>query len=184
MARAVFLDRDGVVLRPVVREGRPYPASGPGPLDLLAGVEEACRALHDAGFLLVIVTNQPDVARGTLAKERVEAMHDELRARLPLDDILTCYHDDVDACRCRKPKAGLILDAAERWDIDVKSSYMVGDRWRDIEAGKAAGCTTVFVDRQYEESLRSPPDFTVSSLVEAVPLLLRGVATNQKGTSS
>ena len=168
MRPAVFLDRDGVLNEPVVRNGKPYPPDRADALVLCAGAREAVDALRAAGFGLVVVTNQPDVARGTTALADVEAINARLRAQLPVDDVLVCAHDDADRCDCRKPKPGLLRLGAGRHGLDLARSYMVGDRWRDVEAGAAAGCTTIFVDRGYTE--RSPsisPDARVTSVLEA-----------------
>lgn len=172
MYRAVFLDRDGVLNRAFVRAGRPYPPTNLDELEMLPGVVEACDALHKAGFLLIVVTNQPDVAEGTLRREVVEAINQAISNQLPLDDIRVCYHDDVDHCLCRKPKPGLLLEAARDWEIDLSASFMVGDRWKDIETGRRAGCKTVFIDNKYSEKDPSCPDHRVSSLIEAVSLIL------------
>lgn len=163
--RVVFLDRDGVINRPVVRDGRSYPPASVDDLVILDGVAEALRRLREAGFRLVVVTNQPDVARGTQSRAAVEAIHAELRRRLPLDDIRTCFHDDPDQCGCRKPKAGLLMEGGE--DVDFAQSFMVGDRWRDIAAGVAAGCRTVFLDYGYRERQPVQFDFKTGSLLQA-----------------
>lgn len=165
--RAVFLDRDGVLNRALVRNGRPYPPSNLSELDILPGVPEALVRLRAAGFRLIVVTNQPDVARGRQTRETVEAIHATLRAELVLDEIRVCYHDDADGCRCRKPAPGLLLDAARDEQLDLPSCFMVGDRWRDIEAGRRAGCTTVFIDYGYAERQPADPRITVKSLAEA-----------------
>jgi transaldolase len=168
MRPAVFLDRDGVLNEPVVRAGKPYPPAGPGELVLCAGAERAVAELRAAGFALIVVTNQPDVARGTTPRATVDAINAKLRALLALDDVLVCAHDDADACGCRKPKPGLLRDGARLHDVDLRASYLVGDRWRDIEAGAAAGCRTVLVDRRYAERASSvAPDARVASVLEA-----------------
>ena len=168
MRAAVFLDRDGVLNEAVVRDGHPYPPAGPAEVALCAGADAAARALRDAGFVLVVVTNQPDVARGTTPRTVVDAINDRLAALLPLDDVLVCPHDDADGCGCRKPKPGLLFEGARRHGVDLARSYLVGDRWRDIEAGAAAGCRTVFIDRGYaERAPRVPPDATVASVLDA-----------------
>jgi D-glycero-D-manno-heptose 1,7-bisphosphate phosphatase len=172
MRHAVFLDRDGVLNRAVVRNGKPYPPAELEQLEVLPGVIEACIALRTAGFLLIVVTNQPDVARGTLRREVVEAINEALRAQVPVDDFRVCYHDEADGCPCRKPQPGLLVQAARDWRIDLARSFMVGDRWRDIEAGRRAGCTTVFIDYSYTESRRSVPDCSVRSLVEAADWII------------
>jgi D-glycero-D-manno-heptose 1,7-bisphosphate phosphatase len=170
--RAVFLDRDGVLNRAVVVDGTPLPPTSVEDLEVLPGVEQACRELHDAGLMLIVVTNQPDVARGTQTMTEVKALNDELAARLPLDEFRVCVHDDEDECECRKPAPGMLLDAAREHEIDLAASVMVGDRWRDVEAGQRAGCATVFVDWGYSERSPEAPDLTVRALEEAVPWIL------------
>lgn len=167
--RAVFLDRDGVLNVAVVRDGRPYPPGSLAEMTLLPGVEEACARLKQCGFLLIVVTNQPDIARGTAASGAVDEINAALQARLGLDEIRVCPHDDADNCACRKPKPGLLLQAAHRWRIDLARSFMIGDRWRDIEAGRAAGCRTIFVDYGYAERRPDAPDMVASSLAAIVP---------------
>jgi len=169
----VFLDRDGVISRPIVRERRPYAPGSLEELEVLPGVPEALHALKAAGYQLVMVTNQPDVARGTTSKAVVDSIHQRLTAMLPLDAVFTCLHDDGDRCECRKPLPGLITQAAQELDIDRVASYLVGDRWRDIEAGRRAGCRTFFVDHDYDEPRPQSYDFRVSSLVEAARVILQ-----------
>jgi transaldolase len=168
MRPAVFLDRDGVLNEAIVRDGKPFPPATPDELILCDGAREALAELRRAGFALICVTNQPDVARGTLPAATLEAINARLREALGLDDVLVCSHDDVDGCACRKPKPGLIHEGARRHGLDPSRSYLVGDRWRDIEAGAAAACKTVFVDRGYAERGPSvPPDARVGSVTEA-----------------
>ena len=140
----------------------------------LPGVSSSISDLKSAGFLIIVVTNQPDVARGTQSQWMVELMHRRLRSELPVDDILVCWHDDAAGCECRKPKPGLMLAAGRKFGIDLADSYMVGDRWRDIDAGSAAGCRSLLVDYGYSE--RSPatePVERMRSLREAVDWILR-----------
>lgn len=170
--RAVFLDRDGVLNRAYLRNNRPIPPAGLDEFELLPGVVEATQALKEAGFRLIVATNQPDVARGTQRRETVEAMHDQLRSALPLDGIMVCYEDDGPACTCYKPKPGMLLEAAARWQIDLARSYMVGDRWRDVDCARNAGCFSLFIDCGYDEALRAPPDAVCGSLPEAVAIIL------------
>ncbi len=170
--RAVFLDRDGVLVRAMIRDGKPYPPVGLDDLEILPGVADALRRLHEAGYLLIVVTNQPDVARGTQTQAMVEAQNAAMRVILPLDDVRTCYHTDSDGCSCRKPLPGLLLAAAQECHIDLASSYMVGDRWRDVEAGLRAGCKTIFINYDYRESLRCRPHAQVVSLAEAADWIL------------
>lgn len=167
MRPAVFLDRDGVLNASVVREGRPYPPDSADSMVVLPGAVEATRALKDAGFRLVVVTNQPDIRTGRQTVTELETMHARLRALMPLDDIRVCAHVDADACHCRKPRPGMLLDAAREDGLDLAASFMVGDRWRDIEAGRAAGCRTVLVGSGYEERRAEGYDVAVASLLEA-----------------
>jgi len=169
---AVFLDRDGVLNEPVVVDGRPRPPETLAQLVVAAGAERACRTLKRAGALLIVVTNQPDIARGTAERAAVDAINDALRRRLGLDDVLVCPHDDADRCACRKPLPGMLEEAGRRWRVDLAASVMVGDRWRDIEAGRAAGCATVLVERGYSERAAAGADLTVRTLSEAVPWIL------------
>lgn len=169
--RAVFLDRDGVLNAAVLRDGVPRPPGDVDEVEVLPGVAEACNRLRTAGFELVVVTNQPDIARGTQSEEAVRRINDALLVALPLDEVVVCPHDDADECGCRKPKPGMLVDAAKRRGIDLATSFMVGDRWRDVEAGLRAGCRTIFVDRGYDE--RSvQPDASVSDLGEAAVWIL------------
>jgi D-glycero-D-manno-heptose 1,7-bisphosphate phosphatase len=170
--RAVFLDRDGVLNRAVVREGKPYPPASVEELEILPGVASGLAVLRDAGFLLVVVTNQPDVARGTTSREAVERINAALAAQLPIDEFRTCYHDSADACECRKPKPGALIAAAQQHEIDLKKSFMIGDRWRDTEAGNRAGCRTIFVDYGYDEKQPEAVDYRVKSLLEASKLIM------------
>ena len=173
MKRAVFLDRDGVVNEAVIRDGKPYPPANAESMRIPPGTAEALGRLKERGYFLVVVTNQPDVARGRQTREVVEQMHRRLRSELPLDDVLTCYHDNRDDCECRKPRPGLIKRAARQHGIDLSHSYMIGDRWRDIDAGANAGCKTVLIDRGYKERApTSAPDVRVGSLFDAVDWIL------------
>lgn len=172
MSRAVFLDRDGVINRAVVREGKPYPPATLAEFEILPGVLDALRELDEAGFLLIVATNQPDVARGLQNREIVEAMHQRLRNELPLDDIKVCYEVESPTSLCYKPKPGMLLEAAQERGIDLARSYMVGDRWRDVGCGRAAGCFTIFIDRGYVETLRDVPDVTCADLVQASAYIL------------
>jgi len=162
-----FLDRDGVLNEAVVREGKPHPPASLGAFRLLPGVEDACAALHDAGFVLVVVTNQPDIARGKQQRAVVDQMHEMLREALPIDAVYLCDHDDADGCACRKPAPGMLVRAAQELGLDLHRSVMVGDRWRDVEAGRRAGCRTVFIDRGYAERTPIDPDAVVEDLAAA-----------------
>lgn len=173
--RAVFLDRDGVINRALVRDGKPYPPGSLAEFEILPGVADACARLKRAGFLLVVATNQPDVGRGTLSRDLVETIHLQMSKELSLDGVEVCYHPGKGAstCDCRKPQPGMLIRAARQLGIDLKRSWMVGDRWRDIDCGHAAGCRTILVDYGYSESLRQKPDYRVTGLPEAAELILK-----------
>jgi len=172
--KGVFLDRDGVINRPVIVDGKPYPARTVADFEILPGVKQACSDLKKAGYLLVVVTNQPDVGRGTLKKEVVEAIHETMMQHLPIDRVEVCYHAGAEfgeKCDCRKPQPGMLFAAAKVLAIDLSRSFMIGDRLRDIECGRNAGCRTIFIDWNYEEKLKHQPDHTVSDLLEAAKLI-------------
>jgi len=183
MRPAVFLDRDGVLNRVLVCNGRPHPPQRVADLEIPDDVPEALDVLVRAGFMLIGVTNQPDVARGEQRREVVEAINAALLARLPLAALLVCYHDDHDGCECRKPRPGLLLQAANRYRIDLPASFMVGDRWKDVEAGRRAGCTTVLLGSGWgEPSYGAPADHAAGSLREAARWIVhRGVSRKEEG---
>jgi D-glycero-D-manno-heptose 1,7-bisphosphate phosphatase len=171
----VFLDRDGVLNRAVVKNGKSYPPDTLAAFELLEGVPEACQRLRKAGFALVVVTNQPDVRTGRQQRATVEAMHAMLRTRLPLLDILACYHVDADRCACRKPEPGMLVEAAARHGLDLAASWLVGDRRSDILAGQRAGCRCCFIDHHYAEPGPEGSFETVADLREAAHHILREV---------
>ena len=170
--RAVFLDRDGVLNAAVLREGRPYPPSL-AEVRIPEGVHEALDLLKIAGLILVVISNQPDVARGAQRRETVEAINAWLGSRLPLDRFEVCYHDDADCCDCRKPKPGLIHRSAKALDIALEESFVVGDRWRDIDAGKAGGCRSVWIDSGYAEKKPTNHDYRATSLLDAATWIIK-----------
>ncbi|MFI5266651.1 MAG: D-glycero-alpha-D-manno-heptose-1,7-bisphosphate 7-phosphatase [Chloroflexota bacterium] len=173
VARAVFLDRDGVLNQVVFRNGL---QGSPRTLNELVIAPEARAALarlKEAGFLLICVTNQPEVPRGLLSRQALEDINSAVRTALPLDDLLVCCHQDNDGCECRKPKPGLLFQSAREHGIDLSSSFMVGDRWRDVEAGATAGCRTLLLENDYDDRTPStPPDATVQTLTAAVDWIL------------
>lgn len=176
--RAVFLDRDGVLNAAVVREGRPYPPNNVREMRMTQDAPECLSRLRGAGFLLIVATNQPDVARGAQSREAVEEINEALCSALPLDAVYVCYHDNRDHCECRKPAPGMLLEAAERFDIDLAESFMIGDRWSDVETGRRAGCRTVFLDFGYEERRpETAPDLIAGSLAEGVDWILNAGKT-------
>lgn len=172
MKRAVFLDRDGVINRAYVVDGVPVPPKNLSDVEVLIGVKEAIKLLKEGNFVVVVVTNQPDVARGAVTQESVEAINSHLGQELGIEHFFTCFHDDSQGCDCRKPKPGLLKDAARNLNLDLDKSFMVGDRWRDIAAGQAAGCICFFIDYEYMEISPVLPYTKVSSLIEATHLIL------------
>jgi D-glycero-D-manno-heptose 1,7-bisphosphate phosphatase len=179
--KAVFLDRDGVLNQAVVRNGKPHPPANAAELVLAPNAKTALLDLKAQGFLLLVVTNQPDVAKGITTRAAVEEINRKLASLLPVDDIFVCYHQDSDHCDCRKPKPGMILEGARKHNVDLDESFMVGDRWRDVEAGQNAGCRTVFIDGGYEERQPArPADARVLTLKEAADWI---IAACRKGVA-
>ena len=170
--RAVFLDRDGVLVVPEFRNGRSFAPTRLEDYRFYADAPPALSRLKTAGFKLVVVTNQPDVGNGLLSRAVAEEMHERLRNAMPVDMIKACFHGKAANCACRKPKAGMLLEAADELGIDLEQSYIVGDRASDIEAGEAAGCRTVFIDLEYSERRPAAPTFTVRSIAEAADCIL------------
>ena len=178
--RAIFFDRDGVLNEAEVRDGLPFPPATLAEFRVVSEAESVLRTFKDRDFLLFAITNQPDVARGKQKREVVERMNKMLMERLPLDEILVCYHDDSDRCLCRKPLPGMLLDAAAHYNVDLKQSYMVGDRWRDVLAGERAGCRTILIDYSYaEEGPIVHPTARVTTLAKGMDWILNDLeATN------
>jgi D-glycero-D-manno-heptose 1,7-bisphosphate phosphatase len=170
--RAAFLDRDGVLLGARTENGIPRPPERLAEAAFIAGVREACTSLKSAGFTLVVVSNQPDIARGVIDRDSVEAINRYVLDELSLDAVYTCPHDDADECICRKPKPGLITEAASDFGVVLEQSFVVGDRWRDIEAGARAGCSTIWIRRDYHEKPPDSPDHIASCLLRATTWML------------
>lgn len=171
MKKAIFLDSDGVLNKAIINEdGKPVAPATLAELEIPAEVKPSLDKLKIAGYLLICVTNKPDIERGLMTQDQVDAIYHKIRNELPLDDVCICYHENS---ACYKPKPGLLLDAAKKYNIDLAQSYMIGDRWRDIGAGQNAGCKTVWIDRAYAEKNPSPPaDYTAHSLTEATQWIL------------
>jgi len=171
--RAVFLDRDGVINQVVLRNGRPHPPRNLAELRINPDAEAGLPELKRLGFLLLVVSNQPDVARGTQTRAAVEEINAYLGARLPIDEFYVCYHDDADACGCRKPAPGMLLEAARKYGVSLRDSFLIGDRWRDIEAGNRVKCKTILVDYGYGESPgAASADFVAPTLDAAVKWII------------
>jgi D-glycero-D-manno-heptose 1,7-bisphosphate phosphatase len=165
---AAFLDRDGVLNASLFKGGVPCPPSDLLDVRILPGVKKAIELLHENNYLPVVITNQPDVARGKKELFEIEAINDYVRSETGVSNFYICPHDDADQCRCRKPKPGLIEIAVSKLGIDLSKSFLVGDRWRDIEAGQSLGLPSYFIDYSYNELEPKTPFIRVSSLLEAV----------------
>ncbi len=172
LTKTIFLDRDGVINQPHIIDGKSYAPHSIKDFTLIAGVEEALKELKAAGFLIFVVTNQPDVGKGICNQSDIEEIHDFLLNHLPIDDVFVCYHTDEDQCDCRKPLPGLLNQAAQQYPVDFNNSFLVGDRWKDIEAGQYMGCITMFIDYGYAEKKPKHMDYTIQSLFEAKNIIL------------
>jgi len=169
--RAAFLDRDGVLNASITNQGIPVPPRSVEEVVILEGVEESVKLLKLHDFLPVVVSNQPDVARGITSILNVNEINAHIRDKLDIQHFYVCFHDNKDLCACRKPLPGLIYSAAAQLDLSISNSFLVGDRWRDIEAGQRAGCKTFFIDYSYSETQPKKPFIRVSSLLEAVEIM-------------
>ncbi|MCB9062450.1 MAG: HAD-IIIA family hydrolase [Halobacteriovoraceae bacterium] len=170
--KAVFLDRDGVINKSIVREGKPYPPQSISEFEFNPGIHEVCRSLKENGFILIVVTNQPDYKRGTQKLDVIEQLNTHVANKLPIEKVYCCLHDNEDNCNCRKPKPGMILMGIEEFNIDPMQSFMIGDRTSDISAGKACGLKTIFIDYHYEEKQNEIPDYTVESIKNIVEIIV------------
>ncbi|MBF0400681.1 MAG: HAD-IIIA family hydrolase [Magnetococcales bacterium] len=170
--RAVFLDRDGVLSVSLIRDGKGYAPRCLADFALYPEAAQAVEALKGAGFVVVVVTNQPDIGNGLTTADEVALMHRQLQDALPVDLVLTCPHKQGEGCACRKPKPGLLAEAVARLGLDPLSSFMVGDRSSDLAAGRAMGCRTIFIDRGYREPLTEVPHYRADSVWEAAQWIL------------
>lgn len=167
----VFLDRDGVINRVIMRNGWPCSPRTIQEFEWEDGIKEAMEMLKDHGLILIVVTNQPDIARRKMSMETLDAMTDRVYSEIPVDAVWICPHDDGDRCDCRKPKPGMLLDAAKRWHIDCGRSFMIGDGWKDMGAGQAAGCMNILLDLPYNQGV--PCDYRLPDLKQAVDFILK-----------
>lgn len=161
------MDRDGTLNKVIIRDGRPFPPEELKEFELLEGVKDALDIFKSQGFIPIVVTNQPDFARGKSTLEQIESLNNMVRKNLNIEHIYTCLHDDQDDCLCRKPKPGLLVQAAYELNIELTASIMIGDRWRDIQAGQAAGCSCYYIDYNYIELQPKQPFERVQSLFDA-----------------
>lgn len=172
MNKAIFFDRDGVINKPVIRDNKPFPPQSLSEFEFTEGIENLLSKMKVFGYLLFIITNQPDVARGTQIKEVVEEIHNHIMKNLDIDKIYVCYHDNKDNCNCRKPKNGMILQAQKEFDIDLNESWVIGDRSSDIQCGIDSGCKTIFFEYGYNERLICTPNYIVKRLSQIKEIIL------------
>lgn len=171
LKRAIFLDRDGVINRVIMKEGKPYSPRNRSDFLFTDGIREVLARLKGEGFLLIVVTNQPDISRGSITWAELNAIHDLIRRELPVDDIIVCPHDNDDDCDCRKPKPGMIVESARKWGIDIESSFLIGDTWKDMEAGQKAGCKTILLDAPYNQDVQG--DYRIQDICETLKIITK-----------
>lgn len=171
MNKAVFLDRDGIINRAIIEKGKPYPPLRISKVYSIEGIKEVIEKIHEKGYLAIVVTNQPDVANHLVDKRTVDKINEYLKSIVKFDDVFTCYHNEKDNCDCRKPKVGLFIKAKGLYQIDFSKSFVVGDRWKDIEAGKNIGCKTIFVDYGYNEKRPKNPSYVIKNVTEISDIL-------------
>jgi D-glycero-D-manno-heptose 1,7-bisphosphate phosphatase len=173
LKRAVFLDRDGVINKTIIRNGKPYSPSDMSQVEIIAGVNSALDKFRYLNFEIIVVTNQPNIARGIDHPNFLIEVHNYLKSKLSIENFYICLHDDSDNCICRKPLPGLLMIASQELDINLSDSYMIGDRWKDIEAGQQAGCMCFFINYGYDEKQPEKPYTEVNSLLEAATVIER-----------
>ena len=167
---AIFLDRDGVINKAIVRNGKAFSPRTRNEFVIKYNSVQAIKTMKAAGFKVIVVTNQPDIARGKLSFSDLEWMTKRIMTEIAVDEVVVCPHDDHDNCNCRKPKPGMLLKSSNKWKIDLSRSYLIGDGWRDMAAGKVAGCTCILVDEDYNKGVEC--NFLVSNLQDAAELIL------------
>ena len=171
MKRAVFIERDAIL-----NEVRSGPKQQISPLTLeefkvIASAEGPLKKLKAAGFLLIVTTNQPGLSRGYQSRRDLDRMHDILRRTFPLDDIMVCPHDENDHCPCRKPRPGLLIEAAFKWHLNLDHSFVISNKWQDAEAARTAGCTSLLLKSPWVGQVHH--DFVLSDLATIVDKILQ-----------
>jgi D-glycero-D-manno-heptose 1,7-bisphosphate phosphatase len=172
---ALFLDRDGVIIKSYTINGKPFPPRSLDKVLLLDDVVQSVNMVKNFGFEIVVITNQPDIATGKTTIEFLNQVHEIIKDDTGINKFYICPHTDKDYCNCRKPKPGLFIQAAKELDLDLSKSFMVGDRWSDITAGQQAGCKNFFIDRGYAEKKPESPYIRVFSLLQAINFILEGI---------
>ena len=171
MKRAVFIERDSILNE--VRSGpkQQIPPMGLEDFKIISEAAEPLKKLKAVGFVLIATTNQPGLSRGDQSRRELDRMHDMLRRSFPLDDIMLCPHDEADQCPCRKPRPGLLIEAAFKWHLNLDHSFVVSDKWQDAEAARSAGCTSLLVNSPWIKQVHR--DFVLPNLGSIVDKILR-----------
>jgi D-glycero-D-manno-heptose 1,7-bisphosphate phosphatase len=173
MVEAVFLDRDGVLNRGFVKDGKSYAPRSIKEFRLLPYAAVSVKKLREAGYLVIVVTNQPDINNGLITRETVDEMHLKLKNKTLVNDIFLCPHSRKENCNCRKPKSGMLIEASQKYNINLKKSFMIGDRASDIAAGIEAGCRTIFINRRYNETAPLNQEITFFSIKSATNYIIK-----------
>jgi D-glycero-D-manno-heptose 1,7-bisphosphate phosphatase len=176
--RAVFLDRDGIINKSIIIRNKPFSPKCVQEVKIIDGIDDLLRFLATNNYLIIVITNQPEISRGNITEKNVFAINDYLEWLLPINEIYTCPHQDSDNCVCRKPKIGSYLDAIRKYKIDVSQSFNIGDRWRDIEAGRSAGLKNIFVNYGYSEKQPENSDYIVKSVKDIIPIFEKELNVN------
>jgi D-glycero-D-manno-heptose 1,7-bisphosphate phosphatase len=173
MKRAVFLDRDGVITVPTSVDGKGFAPRSISEFRFYEGTAESLERIHALGFLALVVSNQPDVANGLLSRSTLDLMNQRIINELAIDEVINCPHNTLEDCLCRKPKPGMLLSAAEKWDLELSESWMIGDRDSDVAAGFSAGCRTIFINRDWRDETGEFADCRTDSLKGAIDLIAK-----------
>ena len=171
LSKAFFLDRDGVINKSFLQKGKPVAPTKLADFKIIKDVKKSLIYLKAKGYLTIIVSNQPDLRKGLLNKSVLKKMNRKLKEELKIDDIFICEHMSIDRCDCRKPKLGMILNAKKKWNIDLKNSYLIGDRWRDIYLANKLNIKCFYIDNNYKEKKPKKYNYKVISLFHAIKIL-------------
>ncbi len=162
---AIFFDRDGTIIRSKLsKTRRPIAIKILSECKIFPSAKKIFNKLKKE-FLIFVITNQPDVYRKKNLKKNVIEINNFIKRELPINKIYTCFCDKK-RCKYRKPNIGMLIDASKKYKIDLTKSFVIGDRWRDIKAGKKAKCKTIFINKNYNEKLKNKPDYTINSLYQ------------------
>jgi D-glycero-D-manno-heptose 1,7-bisphosphate phosphatase len=166
---AIFFDRDGVLIEAPLINKKPNSVQSLKDVKLCKNILEICQ-YYKKNYYLIMVTNQPDYSRGVNSKKNIININNFLKKKLNLDMIYVCYSDN-EKCIDRKPNPGMLLKAKKKYKINLKKSFMIGDRWRDVGAGNRAGCRTIFIDRNYSEKVIYKPNYSIRKLKDILSII-------------